>query len=113
MGGFMLSEVGARPEQELWVRGGLPLSFLAVSEADSIAWRKSFVQTLVERDFPQWGVRVPSAALLRFWATLAHYHAQTGNAAKPARALGVSESTVRRYLDLLTDALVVRQLQPH
>ena len=43
---------------------------------------------------------------------VAHYHGQTWNAAEPARALGVNDSTTRRYLDLLTDALMVRQLQP-
>jgi predicted AAA+ superfamily ATPase len=112
IGGFTMEEVGAKAEQELWVRGGLPLSFLAAREQESLAWRKAFIQALLERDFPQWGVRVPSVALLRFWTMLAHYHGQTWNAAEPARALGVNESTVRRYLDLLTDALVVRQLQP-
>ncbi len=66
----------------------------------------------MEKDLPQWGVRVPATALRRFWTMLAHYHGQIWNAAEPARALGVSESTARRYLDLLTDALMVRQLQP-
>ncbi len=113
IGGFILSEVGAKTEETLWLRGGLPPSFLAKKEADSVAWRKDFIQTLLERDFPQWGVRVPAAALRRFWTMTAHYHGQTWNGAEPARALGVSESTVRRYLDLLTDALVIRQLQPH
>ena len=113
IGGFTLDEVGAKAQCELWVRGGLPLSFLAAQEADSVAWRKGFVQALLERDFPQWGVRVPSVALLRFWTMVAHYHGQTWNAAEPARALSVNESTVRRYLDLLTDALVVRQLPPY
>lgn len=112
IGGFTLSELNAAAEPTLWRRGGFPLSYLAKTEADSLAWRKSFVRTLLERDFPQWGVRVPAAALQRFWIMLAHYHGQTWNAAEPARALGVSESTVRRYLDLLTDALMVRQLQP-
>ncbi len=113
IGGFTLKEVGAGSGDALWVRGGFPLSFLAASDTDSIAWRRSFIQALLERDFPQWGVRVPSVALLRFWTMLAHYHGQTWNAAEPARALGVNESTVRRYLDILTDALVVRQLQPY
>jgi uncharacterized protein len=113
IGGFTLDEVGTKAQFELWVRGGLPLSFLAAQEADSVAWRKGFVQALLERDFPQWGVRVPSAALLRFWSMVAHYHGQTWNAAEPARALDVNESTVRRYLDLLTDALVIRQLPPY
>ena len=69
-------------------------------------------RTLLERDFPQWGVRVSAAAMGRFWAMLAHYHAQTWNAAEPARALGVSPGVVRRYLDVLTDAMMVRKLQP-
>ena len=111
--GFSLRELGAEAEQSLWLRGGLPLSYLARSETDSKAWRKGFIQTLLERDFPQWGVRVPSVALLRFWTMLAHYHGQTWNAAEPARAMGVSESTARRHLDLLTHALVIRQLHPY
>ena len=96
----------------LWHRGGFPRAYLARTESDSLAWRKQFIQTLLERDLPQWGVRVPAVALLRFWTMIAHYHGQIWNAAEPARALGVNPSTSRRYLDLLTDALVIRQLRP-
>ena len=110
--GFTLDELDASDESRLWRRGGFPRSYLAKTEADSVTWRNSLIRTLLERDFPQWGVRVPAAALQRFWTMLAHYHGQTWNAAEPARALGVSESTSRRYLDLLTDAFMVRQLQP-
>jgi predicted AAA+ superfamily ATPase len=113
IGGFSLTELGPEAEQLLWLRGGFPLAYLASSDADSAAWGKHFIQTLLERDFPQWGVRVPAMALRRFWAMLAHYHGQTWNAAEPARALGVSESTTRRHLDLLTDAFMIRQLQPY
>ena len=112
IGGFIVAEVGLQSVAQLWRRGSFPLAFLARTEMDSLAWRKQFIQTLLERDFPQWGVRVPAAALLRFWTMVAHYHGQTWNAAEPARALGVNPSTSRRYLDLLTDALMVRQLQP-
>jgi predicted AAA+ superfamily ATPase len=110
--GFSLAELGSESEQQLWLRGGLPLSFLAESDSDSLAWRKNFIQTLLERDFPQWGVRVAATALQRFLSMVAHYHGQVWNSAEPARALGVSESTTRRYLDLLTDAFMMRQLQP-
>lgn len=113
MGGFSLPELGVESTQQLWLRGGFPLSYLADDENDSFTWRKSFVQTLLERDFPQWGVRVPASALQRFWTMLAHYHGQIWNAAEPARALGVNESTMRRHLGLLTDALMIRQLQPY
>ena len=110
--GFTLSELGADAADALWQRGGFPRAYLADSERDSMAWRKQFIQSLLERDFPQWGVRVPAVALLRFWTMVAHYHGQIWNAAEPARALGVNPSTMRRYLDLLTDALVLRQIQP-
>jgi predicted AAA+ superfamily ATPase len=96
IGGFSLAELGSEAEQQLWLRGGLPLSFLAESDINSMAWRKNFIQTLLERDFPQWGVRVAATALQRFWTMVAHYHGQIWNSAEPARALGVSESTTRR-----------------
>ncbi len=112
LGGFSLAEVGSVAQSRLWLRGGFPRSYLAASNADSAIWRRQFIQSLLERDFPQWGVRVPALALRRFWTMLAHYHGQIWNAAEPARALGVSEGTVRRYLDLLTDAFMLRQLQP-
>lgn len=113
IGGFSLAELGSEADQQLWLRGGFPLSFLAESDVNSITWRKNFIQTLLERDFPQWGARVAATALLRFWTMVAHYHGQIWNSAEPARALGVSESTTRRYLDLLTDAFMIRQLQPY
>ena len=74
IGGFSLYELGAEAEQTLWLRCGFPLSYLAPTEAESDEWRKNFIQTLLERDFPQWGVRVPAVALQRFWTMLAHYH---------------------------------------
>jgi len=112
IGGLSLAELGAGAVSRLWRRGGFPRAYLARTEQDSLTWRKQFVQTLLERDLPQWGVRAPAVALRRFWTMLAHYHGQIWNASEPARALGVSVSTTRRYLDLLDDAMMVRQLQP-
>ncbi len=89
-----------------------PRSFLAVSDADSLAWRKNFIQTFLERDLPQLGVNIPAVSMFRFWNMPAHYHAQVRNAAEIARTLDVSESTVRRYLDLLEGTFMVRQLKP-
>lgn len=112
LGGLSLGEVGEDALFRHWLRGGYPLSFLARTLEDSYRWRRLFVQTFLERDLPQLGVTVPAVALLRFWTMLAHYHGQTWNAAEPARSLGVSEPTVRRYLDLLTGLYMVRQLRP-
>lgn len=112
MSGFSLSEVGHGMQARHWLRGGFPLSFLARTESDSLAWRKNFILTFLERDLPQWGIGVPTLALSRFWTMLAHYHGQTWNAAEPARSLGISEPTVRRYLDILSGVFMVRQLLP-
>ena len=112
LGGFSLGEVGAERLTRHWLRGGFPRSFLARSAADSHAWRRQLIQTFLERDLPQLGVSVPATALLRFWTMLAHVHGGVWNAADPARSLGLSEPTVRRYLDLMTGLFVVRQLPP-
>lgn len=112
MGGFTLDEVGAESQTSHWVRGGFPLSYLADTDEDSVVWRKNFVQTFLERDLPQAGISIPASTLFRFWTMLAHYHAQVWNGAELARSLGVSEPTVRRYLDILSGVFMVRQLQP-
>lgn len=112
MSGFSLTETGIEQQARHWLRGGFPCSYLAVSDNDSFAWLKNFTLALVERDIPQLGIGVPAAMLIRFWTMLAHCHGQIWNAAPPARSLGVSEPTVRRYLDLLEGVFMVRQLQP-
>jgi predicted AAA+ superfamily ATPase len=112
VGGFSLDEVGASSLKRHWQRGEFPLSFLARTSDDSFAWRQQFIQTFLERDVPQLGINIPAPALLRFWTMIAHCHGNIWNSADPARSLGIGESTVRRYLDLFTGLLVVRQLQP-
>jgi predicted AAA+ superfamily ATPase len=110
--GFALDEVGIGARDRLWVRGGFPRSFLAASDDESAEWRRSFIRTFLERDLPQLGVTIPAETLRRFWTMLAHYHGQVWNGAEMARAFGIAGTTVRRYLDLFTAALVLRQLQP-
>ncbi len=116
--GFNIAEVcdaGAYDENastRLWLRGGFPRAYLAASDEDSLAWRAAAISSHVEMDLPQFGINIAAPAMLRFWRMLAHYHGQIWSAANPARSLGVSEPTVRRYLDTLTQTLMVRQLQP-
>lgn len=112
VGGFTLDEVGRAAAGTLWRRGGFPRSFTAASDSESQIWRREFIRTVVERDLPQLGLGAPAPALYRFWTMVAHYHGQIWNSADPARSLGVNESTVRRYLDWMTRAFLVRQLQP-
>ena len=110
--GFSLAEVGQERLSQHWLRGGFPLSYLAASDADSQIWRKNFIQSFLERDLPQWGIQIPAATLMRFWTMLAHYHGQTWNAAEASRSFGVSDMTVRRYLDILEGVFMIRVLQP-
>ena len=112
LSGFNLLETGTEALDRLWLRGGFPLSFLADSEQNSMAWRQNFIKTFLERDIPQLGIRVPAAAMRRFWTMLAHLHGQTLNASEIGRSLGISDKTVRSYLDILTDTFMIRQLQP-
>lgn len=112
LSGFSLSEVGADRDDNLWNRGGFPRSFLAADDALSAQWRNDFIRTFLERDIPQLGITIPAETLRRFWTMIAHFHGQVWNAATFARSLGVSAPTARRYLDVLSGAFMVRQIQP-
>jgi predicted AAA+ superfamily ATPase len=119
VGGFDLQEVmldagawSGDAADRLWLRGGFPRSWLAATEEDSLAWRQAAIAQHVQNDLPQFGLGISTPTMLRFWTMLAHYHGQVWSAADPARSLGVSEPTVRRYLDILTQTMMVRQLQP-
>lgn len=107
-----LDETGVPKMERLWLRGGFPRAFLARSDAESAAWRRDFIRSYLERDVPQFGARVPAETLHRFWSMLAHYHGQIWGSSEFARSFGMSDVTVRRYLDLLSSLFLVRQLAP-
>lgn len=110
--GFDLGEVGSRQARRLWLRGGLPRSYLARTDAASLSWRRDYVRDFLHRDLGELGITIPAATLGRFWTMMAHYHGGVWNAAEFARSLGVSENTARHYLDILSGAWAVRQLPP-
>jgi predicted AAA+ superfamily ATPase len=110
--GLSVEETGRDELARLWLRGGFPLAFLAGNEAASLKWRRDFVRSFLERDLPQLGIGVPAPTLRRFWTMLAHYHGQTWNGSELGRAFGVGDTTVRRYLDHLAAAYMVRVLPP-
>lgn len=112
LGGLGIADVGASRFDELWLRGGFPRSFLAADDTTSIRWRSNYIRALATRDLPEFGVGLPSATVERFLALVAHAHGQLWNSAEPARALGIAETTVRKYLDVLSDAMLVRVLRP-
>ena len=100
--------------QQLWLRGGFPLSFTADTDAQSFVWRQDFIATLLNRDLRELGVNVPAQTLQRFWRMSAHLHGQLFNASQIGASLGgLSHSTVARYLDALVDTMMLRRLEPH
>jgi uncharacterized protein len=107
-----IRETGEDQNDELWVRGGFPSSFLAPGDDQSLRWRTDFIRTYLERDIPQLGPRIPAETLRRLWTMLAHQQGGLLNAAHLARGLGVTGATVGHYLDLMVDLLLVRRLPP-
>lgn len=112
LSGFSVEETGLAHLNKLWQRGGFPGSYLAASQRASVDWRSHFIRTFLERDIPQLGINLNASLLYRFWSMVAHYHGQIWNSSELARSFGVADTTIRKYLDLLTDAMVVRQLPP-
>ena len=112
LGGFDLTEVGPERWRRLWLRGGFPRAWLARGNAVSMEWRRDFIRTFVERDLPGLGIAMPPRLLHDFWTMLAHYHGQIWNGSELGRAFGIAHTTVRRHLDRMTGAYVMRQLRP-
>jgi len=98
--------------KRLWVRGGFPESYLADAENHSETWRKSYIRTYLERDIPNLGINIAARTLRRFWMMLTHYHGNIFNASELGKSIGVSNTSCRRYLELLAGTFMVRELQP-
>lgn len=110
--GLGMRETGVASLERLWLRGGFPASFIAADDAASLEWRREFTRTFLDRDIPQLGIQVPPATLRRLWTMLAHRHGQVWNASEFGRSFGASDTTIRRWLDILASTYVVRQLPP-
>ncbi|MCI0512433.1 ATP-binding protein [candidate division KSB1 bacterium] len=112
LSGFGLHDVGIENLNQLWLCGGFPRSFLAESISTSYIWRENYIQTFLERDLPQLGIQIPARTLHRFWVMLSHYHGQIMNYAELGRAFGISDTTIRKYLDILEGTYMIRVLSP-
>lgn len=98
--------------QKLWLRGGFPDSYLAADDDVAMDWLEDLIRTYLERDVPQLGFRVPAVRLRRLWTMLAHLQGETLNTTKLAGSLEVQRSALNHYIDILTDLLLVRRLEP-
>jgi hypothetical protein len=112
MRGFDLNELPPDAQEKLWERGGFPRSYLAADGEGSVAWRKNFIRTFLERDLAALGFGLSPALMGRFWTMLAHYHAQLWNGSEIAASLGIAPNTARAYLDALEQTYMIRRLQP-
>ena len=95
-----------------WLRGGFPDSFLARNDDSSGRWRDNFIRTFLERDIPQLGFFIPALTLRRVWQLCAHNSGQIFNASQLGTNIGVSHTTMKKYIDLLTNTFMLRVLPP-
>ena len=112
LGPLTVDETGAREWRRLWLRGGFPRSFLADDDTASAQWREDFIRSHLERDIPALGISIPAETLRRFWVMVSHYHGQVLNLSELGRSFGVSDHTVRRYLEILSGTFMIRLLPP-
>lgn len=114
LGGFTFRDVSgdAETQRTLWIRGAFPRSFLAVDDSGSFLWREQFIRTYLEQDIPLLGLRIPPATLRRFWSMISHYHGQLLNYQELSRSFGVSDGTIRNYLEILEGTFMIRLVKP-
>jgi predicted AAA+ superfamily ATPase len=112
LSGLSIGDVGEDKISDLWLRGGLPKAFTAEDEASAKLWLNNYISTFLERDIPQLGIKIPANTLRRFWTMLSHYHGQIINFSELARSFGISDLTVRNYIEILEGTFMIRVLQP-
>ena len=112
LGPLAVDETGVREWRKLWLRGGFPRSYLADEDTASALWREDFIRSYLERDVPALGISIPAETLRRFWVMVSHYHGQVLNLSELGRSFGVSDHTVRRYLEILSGTFMIRLLPP-
>lgn len=105
-------DVGADNYKTIWLKGGFPLSYLTKGDLKSTLWRENYITSFLERDIPQLGINIPSNTLRKFWIILSNYHGQVINYSEIGRIFGISDTTVKKYIDILSGTFMVRILQP-
>ncbi len=112
LGGFTLADIGIENLKKLWLAGSFPRAYFAKNPEESFIWLDNYISAFLERDIPQLGITIPSGTLKKFWVMLSHYHGQIVNYSELGRSFGISDVTVRKYIDLLEGTFMLRILQP-
>jgi predicted AAA+ superfamily ATPase len=109
---FLWEEVkGLYPLEQYLAQGSFPGSLRTDDASLSYDWRENFIATFLERDLPQWTGAAPES-IRRLWRMLAHLNGQTANYTQIGGSLGVSDHTVRNYIDLLFDTYMLEVIPP-
>lgn len=109
---FLHGEAKGAALERYLLRGGFPLSLGARSDAAAFRWLDNFIATFLERDLRFWR-NVSPQTMRRLWKMLAHDNGQTMNYSRLGAALGIADTTVRGYVDLLQDTFMVEQVPPY
>lgn len=112
LAGIRLQDVDPDQVDSLWLRGQYPRAVTASSDASAFRWLSDYITTFLERDIPQLGITIPAQTLRRFWMMLSNYHGQVINYSEFGRSFGITDYTVKKYLDILCGTFMVRLLQP-
>ncbi len=113
---FSLTELiqNKKPDfQKVWIRGGFPRSYLAPTKDISMVWRKNFIRTFLEQDLSNLGIGIAPENMRKFWMMCAHLHGQMLNLSGLGHSLGVSHTTIRNYIDVMTGTFMIRKLEPY
>lgn len=110
---FNILEVGMNKLNDLWLNGGFPNSFLAVSDSASMIWRLNFIRSYLERDLPLLGLKANPVSLRRLWEIMAHQNGQILNINSISKALGLTSPTVKHYMEFMESAFLITLLRPY
>jgi predicted AAA+ superfamily ATPase len=112
LSGFNLLELDSGAENELWFKGGFPDAFLSKNNDIWQQWLDNFIRTYINTDLPILGLDIDRNAIRNLWTMLSHVNAQVINYSNISRSLSVSSTTIKKYIDFLENAFLIRQLQP-
>lgn len=97
--------------EQHWFRGGFPTALTSKTDKEFILWAENFIRAYVERDLSLlFGVNLSEVLIRNFWYMLAANNGSIWTAENYARALGVSSTTIKRYLEFMEGAFMVKQL---
>ena len=104
---------GAAVEQ-LWLCGGFPDALGAAARGGHFRdWWEAYLRTYVERDLPAMGLGADPILMRKLLTMLAHAQGGMANLSQFAAALGCSQPTVARYVDILEQSFLLRRLPPY